>query len=181
MNNSRRNRVGTNQYKIKKHKPVGYYLLGFVFVMDLLAFLYLNSLPTTILNPSVEAASTHEMTSSSASVIPITQQLQPTPTPSELEDIVSYITRVFEPEGKDVVVRAINCFYSESGLRENAVGYNTDIHQSIDYGVAQLNGYWQNLTSEEKTNYKANIDKAYEIYKGRGNNFEAWYGKLCNE
>lgn len=99
--------------------------------------------------------------------------------PSELEEIVAYITKVFEPEGKDVAVRAINCFYSESGLRSNAVGQNTDGPKSKDYGVAQLNDYWHSLTSAEKTEYKANIDRAYKIYKGRGN-FSAWYGKLCN-
>lgn len=104
-----------------------------------------------------------------------------TPTPSELPDIVAYIATVFEPEGKAVVVRAINCFYSESGLRSKAVGHNTDKEKSTDYGVAQLNGYWHKLTEAEKTNYKANIDRAYKIYKGRGGNFSAWYGPLCNK
>lgn len=104
----------------------------------------------------------------------------PEPTPSELEEIVSYIARKFEPEGKDVVVRAINCFYSESGLRAKAVGQNKDTHKSKDHGVAQLNDYWHKLTPAQKTEIKANIDKAYEIYKGRGGNFSAWYGKLCN-
>lgn len=99
---------------------------------------------------------------------------------SELSEIVAYIAYKFEPEGKDVVVRAINCFYSESGLRSNAVGQNNDAPKSKDFGVAQLNDYWHNLTEEQKTDYKANIDKAYDIYKGRGNSFEAWYGKLCN-
>lgn len=103
----------------------------------------------------------------------------PTITPSELESIVAYITRVFEPEGKDVVVQAINCFYSESGLRPDAVGHNSDSVGSTDWGIAQLNSYWQNLTDAERTTIKANIDKAYKIYKGRGN-FSAWYGKRCN-
>lgn len=100
--------------------------------------------------------------------------------PSELEQIVAYIARKFEPEGKDVVVRAINCFYSESGLRRDAVGQNSDGPRSRDHGVAQLNDYWHKLTDQQKTDIYANIDKAYEIYKGRGNSFEAWYGRLCN-
>jgi len=104
----------------------------------------------------------------------------PTPKNSELVDIVAYIAQVFEPEGKEVVVQAINCFYSESGLREDAVGQNTDEHRSKDHGVAQLNDYWHSLTPQQKTDYKANIDKAYDIYKGRGGNFSAWYGKRCN-
>lgn len=103
----------------------------------------------------------------------------PTPTVSELENIVSYIARVFESEGKAVVVKAINCFYSESGLREEAVGQNSDGPKSKDHGVAQLNDYWHKLTPEEKTEYKANIDRAYEIYKGNGHTFNPWYGKGC--
>jgi len=101
-------------------------------------------------------------------------------TKSELPEIVAYIAYKFEPEGKDVVVKAINCFYSESGLRSNAVGQNSDGPRSKDWNVAQLNDYWHNLSEEEKTDYKANIDRAYQIYKGRGGNFSAWYGKLCN-
>lgn len=110
-----------------------------------------------------------------------TPTLAPSPTPSELESVIAYITRKFEKEGKHVVIRAINCFYSESGLRPNAVGQNNDAPKSRDHGVAQLNDYWHKLTPEQKTDFKANIDKAYEIYKGRGNSFSAWYGRLCND
>lgn len=99
--------------------------------------------------------------------------------PTELEEIVAYIARRFEPEGKGVVVRAINCFYSESGLRSNAVGQNSDGPKSKDHGVAQLNDYWHKLTQAEKTDYRANIDRAYEIYKGNGHTFNPWYGKGC--
>lgn len=102
----------------------------------------------------------------------------PTPAePTELQEIVAYIAYKFEPEGKDVVVRAINCFYSESGLRTNAYGENNN--GTNDAGVAQINSI-HGLSIEERMNYKANIDKAYDIYKGRGDNFSAWYGKLCN-
>lgn len=175
--NSRRNRIGTNQYKIKKHKNVRNHLLLFIALMDVLAFGYIYSLPTALLNPSVGATSVISVVaSSSAQLVQKTVELE---APTELEEVISYITHVFEPEGKSVVVRAINCFYSESGLRPNAVGQNKDVHKSKDHGVAQLNDYWHKLTEAEKTDYKANIDKAYKIYKGRGN-FSAWYGKLCN-
>lgn len=93
-------------------------------------------------------------------------------------NIISYIAKTFEKEGPAVQVKAINCFYSESGLRENAVNTNTDAVKSKDHGVAQLNDYWHTLTTEEKTNFKKNIDRAYQIYKARGN-FSAWYGKGC--
>lgn len=105
---------------------------------------------------------------------------KPEPKPTELVEVVAEIAQTFEPEGKHVVVQAINCFYSESGLRPNAVGQNKDTHKSKDHGVAQLNDHWHKLTEEEKTDIRANIKRAYKIYKGRGGNFSAWYGKLCN-
>lgn len=100
--------------------------------------------------------------------------------PATVPNIVAYIAEKWEKHGTGEVVKAINCFYSESGLRPNAVGQNSDGPKSKDHGVAQLNDYWHKLTDVQKTNYIANIDKAYEIYKGRGNSWSAWYGKLCN-
>lgn len=94
---------------------------------------------------------------------------------SEFEKIVAYITKKFSPEGKHVVVQAINCFYSESGLRSNAVGVNKN--GSNDVGVAQINSI-HGMSTEDRMNYKKNIDKAYKIYKSRGN-WSAWYGKGC--
>lgn len=93
----------------------------------------------------------------------------------ELEQIVSYITKVFAPEGKQVVVKAIQCFYGESGLRNNAVGVNKN--GTNDVGVAQINSI-HGMSTEDRMNYKKNIDKAYKIYKSRGN-FSAWYAPAC--
>lgn len=176
---------GTNQHKIKNKKDVGAYMIGFLYLMILMLALYDFSI---VLKPTNSDASesvdviTSPIADSAKSmaVVAYTPPATPTPTPTELEEIVAYITRVFEPEGKAVVVRAINCFYSESGLREEVVGQNNDAPRSKDWNVAQLNDYWHKLTEAEKTSYKANIDRAYEIYKGRGNSFSAWYGKLCN-
>ena len=153
---------------------------------------YISPLPTSVLAPSSTPAaqlSKYETptVSGEISAVGVTKTPTPTaiPTPSELEEIVAYITRKFENEGKDeaerkaTVIRAINCFYSESGLTEKKVGQNTDAPRSKDHGVAQLNDYWHKLTEEQKTEYKANIDKAYEIYKGWGDSFDPWYGRGC--
>ena len=185
-----RNKVGSNQYKTRSKKDIGAHLTL------LASFMFFSAIANTYFNvndfpPKANAQILSPLASPSASLavegkglaepaleVNTPELVQPTPT--QLEEIVAYITRVFEPEGKDVVVRAINCFYSESGLREDAVGQNKDVHKSTDHGVAQLNSYWHRLTEEEKTDYKANIDRAYKIYKGRGDSFSAWYGKLCN-
>lgn len=95
---------------------------------------------------------------------------------TELEQIVAYITKKFAPEGKHVVVKAIQCFYGESGLRNNAVGVNKN--GSNDVGVAQINSI-HGMSTEDRMNYKKNIDKAYKIYKSRGNTFDAWYAPAC--
>ena len=93
----------------------------------------------------------------------------PTPTPTErpqttLEGVVAYIAKTFEPEGKAVVVEAINCFSSESRLNPDAVNVNAN-GQGSDHGIAQVNDYWHSLSEDEKTNYHKNIDRAYKIYK----------------
>lgn len=163
---------GTNQYR-KREKNVLWYIPAYIGVIAIFAIVSL------LIKKDVTEKVWAEQTIVSAYVEP-TQPVSPTPTPTELEEIVAYIARKFEPEGKDVVVRAINCFYSESGLRTSAVGQNTDSHKSKDWGIAQLNDYYHNLSEKEKTDIRANIDRAYRIYKGRGNSFSAWYGKLCN-
>ena len=104
---------------------------------------------------------------------------EPTPSPSPeptLQNIIAYIVEVFEPEGKETVVWAINCFYSESGLRHDAYNYNTN--GTEDRGVAQVNSI-HGLTPDEAHDFRINIDTAYQVYKRQGR--AAWYGSRCGE
>ena len=103
----------------------------------------------------------------------MTNMPSPTPTPKRSE-VIAYIAKTFEPEGPQVMVKAIECFYSESGLRWNA--QNTNTNGTHDGGVAQINSVHK--MGVEVFDYKANIDKAYAMYKRQG--FRPWYGKLCN-
>lgn len=105
----------------------------------------------------------------------------PTPTPTPVpepsaENIIAYIAKTFAPEGTAVMVKAIECFYSESGLRTNA--YNFNSNGTDDRGVAQINSVHR-MSAGDAHNFTKNIDKAYAIYKSRGNNFSAWYGRGC--
>jgi hypothetical protein len=95
----------------------------------------------------------------------------------EFEQIVSYITKKFAPEGKHVVVKAIACFYGESGLRKEAVGHNKN--GTTDHGIPQINSiHTKRYGDKFKTDWKESINVAYKIYKSRGS-FEAWYAPAC--
>lgn len=101
----------------------------------------------------------------------------PTQTPEPTtENIVAYIAKVFEPEGTAIVVKAIDCFYSESGLRTDAYNFNA-WNSTDDRGIAQINSI-HGMKPEDAHNPWKNIDKAHQIYKSRGN-FSAWYGRGC--
>lgn len=183
------NLQGTNQYKVKSRFKAG----AMCIILIVLGVVTYGLTTITLHTLGAEQAIANELVKSKEIINPVldlnvsvdepkantSATPTPKPGPTELENIVAYIARVFEPEGKAVVVRAINCFYSESGLRSNAHGINSDKEKSSDWGVAQLNDYWHKLTPAEKTEVKANIDRAYKIYKGRGN-FSAWYGKACS-
>lgn len=174
---AKRNRRGTNQYRVKQRGNWKYWLLIYAVALILLmafAKYYQNFgevraySRTPILSPI--PANFRE---------PIVQPIEPEG-PSEKEQIVAYITRLWEKHGTDQVVRAINCFYSESGLRANAYGENTN--GTNDAGVAQVNSI-HGLSVEERMDWKTNLDKAYQIWIGRGaeaSGWEAWYGKACN-
>lgn len=180
------NLQGTNQYKVKSRFKFGAMC---VILLGLSAMTY-GITSFTLYTFGAEQAFATELIKPKEIINPVldlnvvtespTATPTPKPGPTELENIVAYIAHVFEPEGKAVVVRAINCFYSESGLRSNAHGVNSDKEKSSDWGVAQLNDYWHKLTPAEKTDVKANIDRAYKIYKSNGDSFHPWYGKACN-
>lgn len=93
------------------------------------------------------------------------------------ENIVAYIMKVFGKYGTGVAVKAIDCFYSESGLRTDA--YNFNKNGTEDRGVAQINSI-HGLKPEEAHNFMKNIDMAEKVFLRAGKSFRPWYGKLCN-
>lgn len=160
-----RNKLGTNQYRTK-HR----------FVSDKTA----NSIWKLIAFCSVGVFLTYRFQAPVISPLPdnpvsfkIYAEEPKAPT---TKDVIAYIAEIFAPEGKAVVVKAINCFYGESGLRPNAEGWNA-WNNTFDRGVAQINDIHK-MSKEDAFDYKKNIRKAYQIYKSRGN-FSAWYAPSC--
>ena len=127
------------------------------------AILYITKAPT--INPCP-----HDCINASAKVVYAADEAD------ELEQITAYIVEKFQPHGRQVAVRALACFISESGLRPDVIHVNTD--GTTDAGIAQVNLYWHRETAERMTDWKLNIDKAERIYASR-KNFSAWYGAYC--
>ena len=99
--------------------------------------------------------------------------------------VTDYIMEVFEPEGLDVQIKAVECFASEgirfdkkTGKHFDEKAYNFNTNGTWDYGIAQWNQVHGQKMSDIQ-GYKKQIQLAYKLYKSRGNNFDAWYGKGC--
>lgn len=103
---------------------------------------------------------------------PTTVALAPTPTPPPTDDqVIAEIVRVFSTEDRHTIKKMIDVAYGESGLRWNA--HNKNTNGSEDFGVFQINSVHTKRFGEEfKTDYKANIQVAYALYKRQG--FGPW-------
>lgn len=101
-------------------------------------------------------------------IIPQVQAAEITPTViGPKEYIIDKIHAVFGDAG-DVAVAVARC---ESGLRSNAIGYNTN--GSFDSGVFQINSIHKaKYEGRNILDVDVNIDVAYEIYKAQG--FNPW-------
>jgi hypothetical protein len=176
--------VGSNQFQDKyKSRVFGHFdkvlaVLLFAYLM-FLAFNFTKSYATGM-------ATDHWLGSLQYGVQPTVYfQAQLAPTKGILneeemeatkENIVWYIMKVFGKHGTDVAVKAISCFYSESGLRTEA--YNFNSNGTEDRGVAQINSI-HGLRPEDAHNYRKNIDMAERVFVRAGNSFRPWYGQLC--
>lgn len=104
------------------------------------------------------------------------KEVKITPKPPTDEEIFAYAVKVWGKEGKDILIKMFNCFYSESGWNYKAVNVNKN--STKDAGIAQINDI-HGMSLQDRLDYKKNIDKAYQIYLGRGRSFNAWYGSAC--
>ena len=78
--------------------------------------------------------------------------------------------------GKDVANEAINIAARESGLNPKLVHPNDDTRKTTDYGLFQINDYWQRenlkkygFTIEDMLDPEKATDFALKLYKAQGN------------
>ena len=99
----------------------------------------------------------------------------PTPTPSAKE-VMQEIVELWGDERPDRILKILECFYSESDYRYNALHVNKS--GSTDHGPAQINSvHTKRYGDNFKTNWKENLRVALSIYKDQGLN--PWYGSRC--
>lgn len=90
---------------------------------------------------------------------------------SEKQQILNYIVEKFGDRADAAIAMVYKCENSTFDQSRT----NTNRNGTTDYGIFQINSiHEQRYGAEFKTDWKANIDVAYEIYKSHGNSFRPW-------
>lgn len=185
INNMTIYRIGSNQYQKKVKNPLfgkadKLFALGITIYALALGLKATQVYATNMAIDDWLASHTYL----SAPVVTFNAEISPTlglVSEKELKptkpNIVAYIMEVFGKYGTDVGVQAINCFYSESGLRTEAYNYNTN--GTDDRGIAQVNSI-HGYDPKDLHDLRKNIDAAEQIYLRAGKSFRPWYGVSCN-
>lgn len=174
----------TNEFK----QSTNTYMKQTVFITTFLSLLLICAIAqpsTNLISPLAEtvdvkvAGLVYPSLTPTPTAIPSPTIPGPSPTPGTAE-VIQYIAQVFKDEPAHIQVKAIECFYSESGLRWNAIN-DKNTNGTTDAGVAQINDVHK-MSVQERLDFKKNIEKAYKIYLGKNGgrkNFAAWYGARC--
>ncbi len=96
---------------------------------------------------------------------------EPKPEPSSKQEIYLYIIEKFGDDGANAITMIRKC--ENSKFDQSATNHNRN--GTIDYGIFQVNSiHAARYGSEFMTDWKANVDTAYEIYKAAGKKFTPW-------
>lgn len=173
------NKLGSNQYKTR-HTYLRSEAWASVWFVAFAASMLFNILSSEVTSPCPQ----NGCGISKAEAAGIEAKIELNQLKEELNkptktNIIAYIAKVFEKYGTDNQVKAIQCFYSESGLRTDAYNFNTN--GTGDYNVPQINSiHIKRYGTKFMTDWKESILVAEKIFVAAGKSFSPWYGKLCN-
>lgn len=186
VKNKLRNVLGSNQYRTRRRNENNYkgVLMAYL-VFGILLFaavqsgkLYFNK--QELLNPVVSA---EEKVVKIDAVVTSTPSATATPsaTPSAIKNAVydeirADIVAVFGSHAPKAF-KLLSC--ENSSLNPNAVNHNKDAVKSTDYGVFQINDYWQGIRHDGKAQQllldpKINVRIAWRLYEDNGYQFGLW-------
>ncbi len=106
-----------------------------------------------------------------------TQIPSPTPTlPTEREEIRKEIVEVFGSHS-DKALLLLSC--ENGSLNPLAINHNNDEVKSTDYGIFQINSFWQGIRHDGKAKQflldpHINIRIAWRLYQDDGYSFKLW-------
>ena len=94
-----------------------------------------------------------------------------TPRPGSKQEIIAYIVEKFGDDSADMITIIRKC--ENPRFDQSAVNHNRN--GTTDHGIAQINSiHIPRCGADIKTDWKANIDCAYDIYQRAGNTFRPW-------
>lgn len=106
-----------------------------------------------------------------APIIYLAATPEPKPEPSDKQEIYLYIIEKFGDDGANAITMIRKC--ENSTFDQTRTNHNRN--GTIDYGIFQVNSiHAARYGSEFMTDWKANVDTAYEIYKAAGKKFTPW-------
>lgn len=186
---------GTNQYKLKPTAAIRLrdtLVTGFVIVVCVAmgGMIFKGNDATKIDSAEAEVIRVVDPTVAPTATPSATPKPTPTATPSAEPKSASYdkidaeIKQVFGDHYKKAMLLlkgdgSKGACTENAGLNPSAVNKNTDTVQSTDYGVFQINDYWQGFRHDAKAKQflldpHINIQVAWNIYKSNGYSFGQW-------
>lgn len=136
----------------------------------------ISPIPPETWNKEVMAAESYRTATISATATPTIKVSTPsaTPTITEHDQIANYIKEVFGADSQ----KAFKLLSCENGkLNPKAVNNNKDKDGNItssDYGLFQVNEFWQKTQKKFLLNYRINTQIAYQLFIENNKQFNLW-------
>ena len=160
-----KNLLGNSQKRTYRREVFRYYRAGFVLCLIIMALVYcattfktsdtlLSPLGQTISNPVVKVLADEDKYTKRGY--------------KYCYDEITCVRDVGEELGmsNSDITTMIKIGRCESGLRENAMGVNTN--KTVDRGVFQLNSIHKNISNQDAFDFEKNIKYAWNMFKAQG-------------